>query len=121
MSSASKHLMSSPQGFQSPLLHDRERALSPSRAKISQLSEKLSNLQMQSEEDKSMKKETFEIKLKALDEKVVKGAQQDEAKFKLLREQLVKLQDSVSNEKVVRESHDDRTRTKDLKQTEGFL
>jgi len=38
-----------------------------------------------------MKKETFEIKLKALDEKVVKGAQQDEAKFKLLREQLVKL------------------------------
>lgn len=73
MSSGNKNL-SSPQSFQSPLLHDRERAMSPSRAKISQLSERLSNMQM-SEEDKSIKRETFENKLKVLDEKVVKGAQ----------------------------------------------
>ena len=53
---------------------DRDRAVSPTRAKISQLNERLSNIQLQVDEDKTIKKETYETKLKALDEKVTKSA-----------------------------------------------
>ena len=41
-------------------------------------------MQTQIDDEKSIKKETFENKLKVLDEKVVKGAQLDDSKFKLL-------------------------------------
>lgn len=55
--------------------------MSPSRAKLSQLSEKLSRLSV--DEDKALKRETFEAKLKTLDEKVTKTTQTDEQKFKV--------------------------------------
>ncbi|CAD8180437.1 unnamed protein product [Paramecium octaurelia] len=98
-----------------------DRALSPSRAKISQLSEKLSNLQHQIDEDQAFKKETFESKIKILEDRATKQAQGDDSKFKLLKEQLQKVEEGAQNEKIIREAGDEKLRSKDLKGLEGFL
>ncbi|CAD8067546.1 unnamed protein product [Paramecium primaurelia] len=98
-----------------------DRALSPSRAKISQLSEKLSNLQHQVDEDQAFKKETFENRVKLLEDKATKQSQADDSKFKLLREQLQKIEEGAQNEKIIRETGDEKLRSKDLKLLEGFL
>ena len=58
--------------------------VSPSRAKIAQLSEKLSGLQI--EEDKTLKKETYESKLKLLDDKFQKSHQNDLSRLKVVQE-----------------------------------
>ncbi|CAK84945.1 unnamed protein product (macronuclear) [Paramecium tetraurelia] len=116
--SASKLMYSSPRPKnQSAVSYggDRDRALSPSRAKISQLTEKLSNLQHSIDEDQAFKKETFEQKVKILEDK------NDESKFKLLKEQLSKVEEGAQNEKIIRESDDEKLRTKDLKGLEAYL
>lgn len=116
MSSKKSNAMSPPpRNFNSSAIIERDRAVSPTRAKISQLNERLSNIQLQVDDDKTIKKETFESKLKLLDEKVTKTSQTDDAKFKVLREQLVKIQDTITNEKVHRDAQDEKARTKDLK------
>lgn len=56
------------------------------------------------DEDKTIKKETYETKLKALDEKVTKSAQTDDSKFRLLRDQLVKIQETIHTEKLHRDA-----------------
>lgn len=87
--SSKKSTLLSPQARSfnaSSVIVERDRAVSPTRAKISQLNERLSNIQLSVDEDKTIKKETFESKLKVLDEKVTKSAQTDDAKFKVLRE-----------------------------------
>ncbi|CAD8131973.1 unnamed protein product [Paramecium octaurelia] len=122
--SASKLMYSSPgPKNQSAVSYggDRDRALSPSRAKISQLTEKLSNLQHSIDEDQAFKKETFEQKVKILEDKVTKQQQNDESKFKLLKEQLSKVEEGAQNEKIIRESGDEKLRTKDLKGLEAYL
>ncbi|CAK56334.1 unnamed protein product (macronuclear) [Paramecium tetraurelia] len=122
--SASKLMYSSPgPKSQSAVSYggERDRALSPSRAKISQLNEKLSNLQHSINEDQAIKKETFEQKVKILEDKVTKQQQSDESKFKLLKEQLSKVEEGAQNEKIIRESGDEKLRTKDLKGLEAYL
>lgn len=90
-----KNLMMSPQtrsgitytqSGMSSTLNERDRAVSPTRAKISQLNERLSNMQLQVDEEKVLKKENFEGKLKILDEKITKSSQSDDSKFKLLKD-----------------------------------
>ncbi|CAD8147140.1 unnamed protein product [Paramecium pentaurelia] len=83
---------------------DRDRALSLRRAKISQLSEKLSNLQHSIDEDQTFKKETFEQKFKVFEDKAIKQQQGDESKFKLLKEQLQKVEERGQNEKIIIEN-----------------
>jgi hypothetical protein len=50
-----------------------------------------------------IKKGTFETKIRILDDKITKNAENDEAKFKLIKEQLVKLQEAIQTEKIARE------------------
>jgi hypothetical protein len=62
-------------------------------------------MQMQVDEDRTLKKEVFEQRLKTLDEKVVKASQQDEAKFKAMREQMSKVQEVIHESKSLRDVH----------------
>lgn len=52
-------------------------------------------MQLQVDEEKILKKENFEGKLKILDDKITKTSQSDDTKFKLLKEQLIKLQETT--------------------------
>ncbi|CAD8152009.1 unnamed protein product [Paramecium pentaurelia] len=100
---------------------DRDRTLSPSRAKISQLSEKLSNLQDSIDEDQAFKKDTFEQMVQVLLDKAIKKQQRDEQKFKLLKEQLQNVEEGAQSEKIIRESGDEKLRPKYLKGLELVL
>ena len=51
-------------------MFEKFRSVSPNRVKINQISEKLASLQCQVAEEKSIKKETFEAKIRILDEKI---------------------------------------------------
>lgn len=67
------------------------------------------------DEERTLKREVFESRLKALDEKVVKATQQDEAKFRTMREQLVKVQEAVHHDRLQRDAQDERVRQRDVK------
>lgn len=85
-------------------------AVSPNRQKISQLNERLSNMQLQVDGDEVMKRENFEKKLKVLDDGVTKITQQDDTKFKLLKDQLIKIQETMQNEKILTDNTNEKTR-----------
>ncbi|CAD8092527.1 unnamed protein product [Paramecium sonneborni] len=96
-----------------------DRNVSPSRAKIAQLSEKLSGLQI--DEDKTLKKETYESKLKLFDEKFQKAYQNDINRLKIVQDQLSKMEEGLTNEKIIRDSRDDNFKQRDLKGLEQSI
>lgn len=81
--------------------------VSPGRYKISQLSEKQNNLDTL-EDNKNSKRHAFENRQKELDDRIRKSHQNDEATFKLFKEQILKLQEALSSQKVARELLDDK-------------
>jgi hypothetical protein len=46
-------------------------------------------------EEKTIRRETFESKIRILDEKITQNAENFDQKFQLLKDQLVSLEDSV--------------------------
>lgn len=88
--------------------------VSPSRVRLNQLNERLSNMQLQLDESSVIKKEVYEQKIRSLREKINKNANDDEAKFKLLSEQIVKIRETASTDKGLNENVNER-RVKELK------
>lgn len=78
-------------------------------------------MQLQVDDDVVIKKEVFESKLKALDDVVTKQSQNEDNKFRLLKDQLIKIQDTVQQEKILRDTQDEKARTKDIKSIESSL
>ncbi len=122
-----------------------ERDLSPSKHRIKALSEKLNSMQVGLEHEKAARTHSLEARLKALDEKVQRTCNKkkniieffhfywllntnknnnlalaEETKFKLLKDQVSKLHDALSNERTARELLDER-KTKELKLLESSV
>merc|ERR1712144_140644 len=75
----------------SDYLWHKENQESPSKLRVQQLSDKLANLQTGLEEEKTTRKDQFEYKIHALDEKCQRNQMAEETKFKLLKDQITKL------------------------------
>lgn len=86
--------------------------------RLSQLGNRLQNLQVGLESDKIVilsleewiewlsiqsKSETFENKVKLLDDKITKNHQLNEDKFKILKDQITKIQEGLATEIIARE------------------
>lgn len=93
---------------------------SPSKLRIKQLSERLLSLQSGLEVERNTRVEGFQSKLKNLDSKVDSTTVTFDSKFKLLKEQLAKLNESLSQERTQRETLDER-KSKELKLVENNL
>ena len=52
-------------------------------------------MQLQVDDDVVIKREVFESKLKVLDDAVTKQSQTEDNKFRLLKDQLIKIQDTA--------------------------
>lgn len=52
-------------------------------------------MQLQVDDDVVIKREVFENKLKSLDDVVTKQSQNEDNKFRLLKDQLIKIQDTA--------------------------
>lgn len=55
------------------------------------------------EDSRNSRRQAFETRLKALDDKMRKSQGNDEATFKMFKDQLVKLQEALNSQKVARE------------------
>lgn len=77
---------------------------SPNKARIQQLSDKLAGLQQGLEDEKMQRVDTIEQRLHVLDEKLIRASQADDKKFKMLKDAVGKLTDSLENEKRAREA-----------------
>jgi len=94
-----------------------ERQTSPSRSRIHQLGQRLGNLHSGLDTDKAIRHESFESKIKQLDERHTKNHLITEEKLKLLKDQINKLQEGMATEIVAREILDDR-KNKEIKLVE---
>jgi hypothetical protein len=93
---------------------------SPSRLRIKQLGDRLLNLQYGLEDERQSRAEIFQSKLKNLESRVQNSSISTEAKFKLLKDQITKLGETMASERVARELLDER-KTKELKLVENNL
>ena len=91
---------------------------SPSKLRLSQLSQKLNSLQSNIEDEKSNRLEQFLGKLKNVEDKIGRSSLADEAKIKSLKDQIGQLQDTASSERASREILDER-KSKELKLLEN--
>merc|ERR1712000_646978 len=92
--------------------------VSPSKLRIHQLSEKLNNLQSGLDDDKKARRDAFDYKILAVEEKLQRNALSEETKFKLLKDQITKLQEGLATERIAREILDER-KSKELKLVEN--
>jgi len=75
-------------------------------------------LQSGLEGERQLKRDAFDYKLQALDEKLQRNALSEETKFKLLKDQITKLQEGLATERIAREILDER-KSKELKLVEN--
>merc|ERR1719198_2485751 len=94
-----------------------DRAGSPNKVRIGQLSGKLQSLQDELDQEKQARNDAVELKLKVLDDKLLRAQISEEDKLKPLHEQITKLQEELAAERLSREVMDER-RSKDIKSVE---
>merc|ERR1712205_283677 len=90
-----------------------ERMGSPNKVRIGHLSEKLVSLQDELEHEKQARSDAVELKLKVLDDKLLRAQISEEEKLKPLNEQISRLHEELAAERLSREVMDER-KTKDL-------
>jgi len=95
-----------------------EKTASPSRNRMANIGQKLSNLQATVEKEKNLKPESFEAGVRHLDDKITRDYQYSEEKYKLVVEQISKVQESIATEVLAREILDER-KEKELKLAEN--
>merc|ERR1712193_237905 len=89
-----------------------ERMGSPNKVRIGHLSEKLVSLQDELEHEKQARSDAVELKLKVLDDKLLRAQISEEEKLKPLNEQISRLHEELAAERLSREVMDER-KTKD--------
>merc|ERR1711865_864188 len=76
-----------------------DRAGSPNKVRIGQLSGKLQSLQDELEHEKQARSDAVELKLKVLDDKLLRAQISEEEKLKPLNEQISRLHEELAAEK----------------------
>lgn len=107
-------------GVLSPSSISDDRIMSPSRQRINQLGQRLNSLSAGLEADKSVKNESLDIKTKHLEDKVGKNQSVNDERFRLLKDQVAKLQEGIATEIIAREILDER-KTKEIKLVENNI
>merc|ERR1711934_811571 len=90
---------------------------SPNKLRVRQLSDRLGVLQEELEGEKQARNDAVELKLRVLDDKLLRAQISEEDKLKPLHEQITKLQEELAAERLSREVMDER-RSKDIKSVE---
>merc|ERR1719463_892079 len=94
------------------------RDASPNKLRIRQLSDKLSSLQDEMDHEKQARSDAVELKLKVLDDKLLRAQISEEEKLKPLNEQISRLHEELAAERLSREVMDER-KTKEIKAVES--
>ncbi|CAD8081945.1 unnamed protein product [Paramecium sonneborni] len=81
---------------------------SPSRQRIKLLSDKWNHIQNGIDKDKLEKREVLEERIKIIEDVLSQEKPKDEQRFKVLKDQVLKLQDNAHNQKSEREAFDDK-------------
>merc|ERR1711865_881992 len=97
-----------------------DRAGSPNKVRIGQLSGKLQSLQDELEHEKQARSDAVELKLKVLDDKLLRAQISEEEKLKPLNEQISRLHEELAAERLSREVMDER-QTKEIKAVESSI
>merc|ERR1712216_877973 len=97
-----------------------DRAGSPNKVRIGQLSGKLQSLQDELEHEKQARSDAVELKLKVLDDKPLRAQISEEEKLKPLNEQISRLHEELAAERLSREVMDER-KTKEIKTVESTI
>merc|ERR1712046_550456 len=97
-----------------------ERMGSPNKVRIGHLSEKLVGLQDELEHEKQARSDAVELKLKVLDDKLLRAQISEEEKLKPLNEQISRLHEELAAERLSREVMDER-KTKEIKAVESGI
>ena len=85
------------------LIYSLYLGISPSRTRIQALGEKLGNINQKVEEEKTSKRQNLITKINNLQEKVSQKATANDIQFKILKEQIDRLNDEVEEERRIRE------------------
>mmetsp|Transcript_62254 Transcript_62254/g.197015 ORF Transcript_62254/g.197015 Transcript_62254/m.197015 type:complete len:275 (-) Transcript_62254:379-1203(-) len=80
----------------------------PTMSRIRQLSTKLVGIHTGLEAEKQSRREVLSMRIKALEEKLSRANIGGEPKYKVLRDQIAKLQDGLATERIARELVDER-------------
>merc|ERR1711865_695076 len=83
-----------------------DRAGSPNKVRIGQLSGKLQSLQDELEHEKQARSDATELKLKVLDDKLLRAQITEEKKLRPLNEQIERLMEELAAERLSREVMD---------------
>merc|ERR1712010_199283 len=97
-----------------------DRAGSPNKVRITHLSDKLQSLQDELEHEKQARSDAVELKLKVLDDKLLRAQISEEEKLKPLNEQISRLHEELAAERLSREVMDER-KTKEIKTVESSV
>lgn len=71
------------------------RDASPNRVKIQQIAEKMQTMNVVQDDDKNTKREQYELKIKNLEEKLTRSQMAEETKFKIMKDQIMKLNEGI--------------------------
>ena len=72
------------------------------------------------EDDKNTRKEAFEFKIKNLEEKISRNQMAEETKFKIMKDQIAKLNEGIQNEEMTRDILDEK-KAKETKISENNI
>merc|ERR1712167_318676 len=97
-----------------------QRDASPNKLRIKQLSEKLGYLQDEMDHEKQARSDATELKLKVLDDKLLRAQITEEEKLRPLNEQIERLMEELSAERLSREVMDER-KSKEIKSVESSI
>merc|ERR1719469_135778 len=97
-----------------------DRAGSPNKVRIGQLSGKLQSLQDELEHEKQARADAVELKLKVLDDKLLRAQIAEDEQLKPLNDQIARYVEELSAERLSRESMDER-KTKEIKSLESSI
>merc|ERR1719359_789397 len=93
---------------------------SPNKLRVRQLSDRFGVLQEELEGEKQARNDAVELKLRVLDDKLLRAQISEEDKLKPLHEQITKLQEELAAERLSREVMDER-KTKEIKAVEQAI
>merc|ERR1712167_28481 len=92
----------------------------PNRIRVRQLSDKLGMLQDELDNEKQARGEAVELKLKVLDDKLIRAQVSEEEKLKPLHDNVASLTENLYAERLVREVMDER-KSKEVKTVESAI
>jgi len=98
-----------------------EKTASPSRNRMVRIGQKLSSLQSTLDSERTIAKpDSFEASIKHLDDKITRNYQYTEEKYKLVKEQIIKVQEGIATEVIAREILEER-KEKELQLVENNI